>query len=192
MTSYGMAYFLEDKTGLLTGSEYTDIHDRMKLVYRCTAKDSTHTAYMIYNLSDTSTSRGSSTRPVIALDFGAGNSLGVISFGLGSGSGEELKQVQMKKYLTKLSTLGSSKVRKFTGANGKEYTWRWKVKEDQEWACTDAEGTLIAYYSLKLAGEPDYPHSSGCMLTVEEPYADLASEMLASLMIMRHIAAHNL
>lgn len=62
---------------------------------------------------------------------------------------------------------------------------------------------------LKVPGEPEYPHSSGCVLTVEEAYPHLAAgmsifqlygvtmltgttEMLASLIIMRHIVAHNL
>ena len=95
MTDYGMGYFLEDKTGELTGSEFVDLYDRMRLVYRCTARDSSHTAYMIY---DTTTS-SSASRALLALDFGPNNQLGTINFGPTS-------LMEMKKYLTKLSPLG--------------------------------------------------------------------------------------
>lgn len=94
MTNYGMPYFLEDKSGRLTGSEFVDLHDRMHLSYRCTARDATHTAYMIYDMK----SHGAS-RPLVALDFGPNNQLGTISFGPTSSA-------EMKKYLTKVSTLG--------------------------------------------------------------------------------------
>lgn len=100
MTNYGMAFFLEDKTGELTGSEFVDLNDRMHLTYRCTARNSTHIAYMIY---DATTSSGAS-RPLVALDFGPNNQLGTISFGPDS-------SMEMKKYLTKLSPFGRYAIR---------------------------------------------------------------------------------
>lgn len=181
MTNYGMAYFLEDKTGNLYGSEFIDLHDRMRLSYRCTARNEIQTAYMI---CDTTTVYGG-LRPLLALSFGPNNALGTINFTPES-------SMPMKKYLTKVSSLGSTKSRKFCGTDGQEYRWDWRVKDDQEWTCTNARGYLVAYYNLKTPGEPDYPSSSGCMLTVEQPYAQLVPEMLASLMIMRHIAHYNL
>jgi hypothetical protein len=95
MTDYGMAYFLEDRTGLITGSEFVDLNDRMRLTYRCTARDDNHTAYMIY---DATTLSGAS-RPLLALDFGPGGQLGTISFGPNS-------SMEMKQYLTRLSPMG--------------------------------------------------------------------------------------
>jgi hypothetical protein len=92
MTTYGMPYFLADKTGSLSGSEFTDVNDRMRLVYRCTANDSTHKAYIIYDSSVTQV-------PPIALDFGPDDSLGIISFGSD-------RSLPMKKYLSKVSMLG--------------------------------------------------------------------------------------
>jgi hypothetical protein len=94
-TDYGMALFLEDKSGQLTGSEFIDLYDRMRLVYRCTARNANHTAYMIYD----ATTRAGETRPLVALDFGPNNQLGTISFGPTS-------TMEMKKYLTKLSQFG--------------------------------------------------------------------------------------
>ncbi|KAF8878852.1 hypothetical protein BD779DRAFT_1612978 [Infundibulicybe gibba] len=181
-TVYGMAYFLEDKSGKLTASEFVDIHDRLRYSLRCTANDSTRTAYMIYN---TTRSASVTTVPLVVLDFGPNNALGNVTF-------VPNEPIQMKRYLVKPSTLGSSKIRKFTASNGEEYQWVWRGKGDQEWACTNNSGYLVAYYSLKTPGEPEYPNSSGCMLTVEEEYGHLACEMLASLLIMRHIAEHNL
>lgn len=95
MTNYAMSYFLEDKSGSLAGSEFIDLHDRMRLSYRCTARDVTHTAYMIYN----TTSAYGASRPLLALEFGPNNKLGTISFGVES-------SMEMKKYLTKISPLG--------------------------------------------------------------------------------------
>lgn len=90
-----MAYFLEDKSGKLTGSEFIDLHDRMRLSYRRTAQDATHTAYMIF---DTTNSYGG-TRPLLALSFAPDNHLGTISLSPES-------SMPMKKYLTKISPLG--------------------------------------------------------------------------------------
>lgn len=73
--------------------------------------------------------------------------------------------------------------------------------------CVDSSERVVASYHLKVPGEPHYPGSSGCMLTIEEAYGDLAvgkfiingvfneitedrlnrPEFLATCMIMRHI-----
>ncbi|KAF9456047.1 hypothetical protein BDZ94DRAFT_1178601 [Collybia nuda] len=181
MTNYPMSYFLEDKSGSLSGSEFVDLNDRMRLSYRCTAREETHTAYMIYN----TTNGYGASRPLLALEFGPHNKLGTITFGVDS-------SMDMRKYLSKISSLRSSKSRKFIASDNQEYRWGWRVKDDQEWTCTNSHGCLIAYYNLKTPGEPEYVDSSGCMLTVEQQYGHLAPEMLASLMIMRHISAYDL
>jgi hypothetical protein len=96
MTSYGMPYFLEDKSGNLTGSEFIDIHDRMRLSLRCTISDSMHSGYMVFDKSNNTPSPGYS---LVALDFGPANALGTVSFGTGT-------HVPMKQYLVKGSGLG--------------------------------------------------------------------------------------
>ncbi|KAK0201770.1 hypothetical protein DFS33DRAFT_1265142 [Desarmillaria ectypa] len=176
-TKYGIPIFLEDKSGRLSGSEFIDIHERMRFSYRCTARDATHTAYMIFNLS-----AAAYHRAIVALDFGPGNSLGTISWGGVT--------IPMNKYLVRVLTLG--RARKFVASDSQEYIWSWRTKDSQEWTCTNAKGYLVAYYSLKVPGEPPYQGSSGCSLTVDEAYGHLAAECLASLMIMRHIAEFNL
>ncbi|THV04389.1 hypothetical protein K435DRAFT_826860 [Dendrothele bispora CBS 962.96] len=182
MATYGLPYFLEDKTGKLTGSDFTDIHDRLRLTYRRTTDLSApHTAYMIYNTSPNSTP-GSYSSALIALAFGPNNDLGTVSF-------SSKVSIPMKKYLMKVSSVG--RIRKFVASDGQEYFWSWRSQSNQEWTCTNVKGYLIAYYSLKTPGEPQY-ESSGCSLTVEEAFGHLAPEMLASLMIMRHIHEHNL
>ncbi|KAG7440820.1 uncharacterized protein BT62DRAFT_923696 [Guyanagaster necrorhizus] len=180
MTKYGIPIFLEDKSGKLTGSEFIDIHDRMRFSYRCTARDGTHTAYMIFNL--TAAAVMYHPRAIAALDFGPGNSLGTISWGGVT--------IPMKKYLVRVSNRG--RARKFVASDSQEYIWSWRTKDNQEWTCTNVNGYLVAYYSLKVPGEPPYEGSSGCSLTVDEAYGHLAAECLASLMIMRHIAEYNL
>jgi hypothetical protein len=94
-TTFGMPYLLEDKTGKLTGSDFVDINDRLRLRLRCTAQAPTHTAYMILNMTHGNDARN----PLIALAFGADNSLGTITIGSGV-------SMTMKQYLVKLSSLG--------------------------------------------------------------------------------------
>jgi len=87
-TSYGLPLMLEDKTGLLTGSEFTDLEGRMRLSYRLSAHNAAHTAYMIYYAAESS--------PVIALDFFRNNTLGNITLSLGH------PPIPMQKYLEKV------------------------------------------------------------------------------------------
>lgn len=182
-TTYGMPYILEDKTGELTGSDFIDINDRLRLRLRCTAQAPTHTAYMIHNVTHGHECEVS--RALVALAFGPGDSLGTIIF-------ESRSPVAMNEYLRRVSLLASSKSRKFLASDGEEYQWSWRSTKGHEWTCTGQDQQLIASYSLKVVGEPDYISSSGCVLTIDEAYPHLAVEILATLTIMRHIVAHNL
>ncbi|EED85113.1 predicted protein [Postia placenta Mad-698-R] len=157
----GLPFFLEDKTGELTGSEYLDVHDRARFAYRCTLRDTHHTAYMVYEVSPAARST-----PVASLNFGGGNALGTVKIGQG-------QDISMSKYLSKVGTFGST-TRKFTASDGQEYQWTRDTDDgsDAEWTCLNAKGYHVASYSLKLNGE-QYETSSGCMLTVEESYESL-------------------
>ncbi|KAJ7479172.1 hypothetical protein FB451DRAFT_1032148 [Mycena latifolia] len=183
MTRYGLPYILEDTTGNLTGSEFIDIHERLRLAVRCTARDTCHTAYMIFDTTP-STFQPTIPRALAALDFGRDNSLGTVSF---AGVG-----VLMWQYLTRPNAVKSSKARQFVASDGQTYQWGRRTQPNQEWTCTNANGYVIASYSLKAAGEPEYAGSSGCILEIAEQFGSLAPEMLASLWIMRHIAAYDL
>ncbi|KAJ7076732.1 hypothetical protein B0H15DRAFT_925097 [Mycena belliarum] len=184
MTSYCLPLILDDRTGELEGgSEFVDVHDRLRLTVRCTAHDTSHTAYMIYNTSP-ATFQSIIPRALAALDFGPNKSLGTISFGGNA--------VPMSQYLARTSPLGSSKVRRFAASDRQTYQWARRTQENQEWTCTNISGYVIASYSLKLAGEPDYSESSGCILEIAEQFGALAPEILASLWIMRHIVLYDL
>ncbi|KAF8179575.1 hypothetical protein K438DRAFT_1725829 [Mycena galopus ATCC 62051] len=182
MTRYGIPYIFEDTTGRLTGSEFIDIHDRLRFTVRCTAHDTAHTAYMVYNTSPT-VFQSAIPKPVAALNFGPNNALGTISFAS--------VPMPMRKYLVK-QALRSSKVRRFVGSDGQIYEWARQTQPNQEWTCTNANNYVIASYSLKAQGEPEYSNSSGCILEVAEQFGNLAAEMIASLWIMRYIAAYDL
>ncbi|OCH89060.1 hypothetical protein OBBRIDRAFT_42684 [Obba rivulosa] len=183
-TKFGMPIFLEDKTGDIAGSEFTDIYNRARLVLRCTLRNAARAAYMVYDLSERVDSRSGLPVPAACLDFGANNALGSVKIRGG-------EYVPMSQYLSKLSPLGSSKARKFTASDGQEYRWTYQSGKEDEW-CKNASNYHIASYVLKPAGEPQYSGSSGCTLTIEEDFTHLAAELLASLTIMRHIAKYNL
>ncbi|RPD58662.1 hypothetical protein L227DRAFT_504878 [Lentinus tigrinus ALCF2SS1-6] len=185
MTNFGLPFFLEDTTGKIGGSDFVDLHNRMHLSLKQTLRDAHHTAYIIYDLSSRAAGgRGGLLVPLATLDFGPNNALGTVKIGDGD-------HVQMGHYLSKVPGFSSSKSRKFRAADGQEY--RWTLQVDGEWQCTNAKTNYhVATYSMKPAGEPQYSSSSGCMLTVEEAYPHLVGELLASLVIMRHIEQHNL
>jgi len=170
-TVYGMPYLLEDRTGQLTGSDYIDMNDRLRLCQH------------------------DPSNPLIALAFGPNSSLGTITLRNGA-------PIAMEDYLAKLQSFPvhwtpltdghSNQTRKFLGSDGREYRWSWRTTKGHEWTCTNQNDYVVASYSLKVAGEPDYLGSSGCMLTIDEAYPHLAAEFLASLTIMRHMTAHGL
>lgn len=183
-TKFGLPFFLEDKTGRLTGSDFNDLHDRMKLLYRPRSRDPSRGIYDIY---DASSGRSDSYEtPVVTLTFGSDNSLGTIKFA------QDSRAREMGRYLSQVNTLGGSRLRRFFASDGNEYRWGWRLAEGDEWTCTNSKGEIISNYNLKSPGEPTYVHSSGCMLTVDESFRHLAVEMLATVMIMRHIAKYDL
>ncbi|KAJ7768978.1 hypothetical protein B0H16DRAFT_1518805 [Mycena metata] len=182
MTSYGMPYILEDRSGRLTGTEFVDIHERLHFTIRCTARDAWHTTFMIYN-TNPNVFQSAIPKPLVGLNFGANNALGTISF--------SSVPMPMQKYLTK-HAMGSSKVRRFVASDGQTYQWARRTQPNQEWTCTNTNGYVIASYSLKAHGEPEYSDSSGCIFEIAEQFGALVPEMIASLWIMRHIAAYDL
>ena len=95
MTVYGMPFFLEDISGSLEGSDFVDIHGRMKLTLRCTLRDRSRAVYMIQN--DQSHSRS----PSAVLDFTTPGTLGSISVG-------HARPMPMDQYLCKVSRFGRS------------------------------------------------------------------------------------
>ncbi|KAJ8519731.1 hypothetical protein ONZ45_g3337 [Pleurotus djamor] len=204
-SSYGLAYILEDITGVLSpssNSEFVDIYGRMRLLVRRTMPD--RPVYMIFNTTSNRTNTSTSTQgqgntaqaynarssavslqPLIALDFGLGPGLGAAIVSFPSGV-----SVPMNSYMAR--AMGSSKSRIFRASDGSEYCWTHRGQRDQEWACTNQVGRLVSYYSLKPLGEPAYSRSSGCSLTIEEAYVNLAAEFLATFLIMRHITLSGL
>lgn len=91
MTVYTLPLFLEDKTGSITsGSEFVDIHDRLRLLYKRTSNS--RDLYMVYNLSSTTPS-SPYNMALMALDFG----LHTITFDSG------MRVLPMKKWCSKSS-----------------------------------------------------------------------------------------
>ncbi|KAJ3524646.1 hypothetical protein NMY22_g10905 [Coprinellus aureogranulatus] len=181
-TRHFLPLFLEDRSGLLTGSEFVDVHDRIKLSYRRTRHDQRGYQYCVF---DTTSSRTDAlTKPVVVLEFGTKGELGTVTFALAR------RTMRMDEYLQKAS--GNSRYRVFVGQDGRQYRWSYQTHEDHEWTCVDSSNQVVAFYNLKPPGEPQYAYSSGCMLTVEEQFGNLACELLATCMMMRHISAYNI
>ncbi|PPQ71873.1 hypothetical protein CVT24_006889 [Panaeolus cyanescens] len=192
---YGIPIFLEDRSGSLSGSDFIDIHDRMRLIYRRRRRDTdTDQPYpYVYEIFDaTSNSVDAFNVPIATLTFGANNELGTVTL---KGS----QPMTMDSYLSQVNEIAGSKLRRFFASDGNEYRWGYRVTDDNEWTvsvliyslllffsssarylslvvnhATNSAGEIVAYYSLKSPGEPQYPGSSGCMLSVEESWGHLA------------------
>ncbi|KAF8520002.1 hypothetical protein BU17DRAFT_47280 [Hysterangium stoloniferum] len=197
MTTYGLPLFLEDRTGRITESDYSDIYDRppfLRLTQTIYPDRIARKVYVFESLNHFQSVRlgmMASPEPLAILEFGLRNQLGTISF-----ERSQNRRFSMERYLRKQSLLGSSLVRSFRASDGIEYTWGFHTTVNQEWTCTNKHThDLIGHYDLKPPGEPPYS-TSGNVLTVYENFRYLAggnpTELLASLIIMRHIQAHNL
>ncbi|PCH41781.1 hypothetical protein WOLCODRAFT_137583 [Wolfiporia cocos MD-104 SS10] len=190
MINRSLPYFLEDRTGQFTGSSFDDIYDRLFLrVAHPTEGPGADTTLMLYNVGRRSSSqrdyRPLKRDPSVVLEFAPGGALGRISF-VGSSIA-----MPMGQYLKKTSMFGSSLSRKFRASDGQEYRWTYRSVQDQEWSCFDSRNFLVAHYNLRPPEKPVFS-TSGNILTIYEAYVHLSIEILASLTIMRHIAAHNL
>ncbi|KAH9949144.1 hypothetical protein B0H21DRAFT_820334 [Amylocystis lapponica] len=189
MINKTLPFFLEDRTGLFTGSDFDDVYDRLFLRVAPAPAPAADSTLMIYNAGRRSSSqrdyRPARRDPSVVLEFGPHGALGKISF-VGSSIA-----LPMAQYLRKTSLFGGSLSRKFRASDGEEYRWTYKSVDEQEWSCVDAREYPVAHYNLKPSHKPAYS-TSGNILTIYEAYASLSVEILASLTIMRHIAAHNL
>ncbi|TFY80160.1 hypothetical protein EWM64_g3853 [Hericium alpestre] len=183
------AYFFEDRTGLISDSDFDEVYDRMFLRVSSTPQRTQNAGIMIYDMGQRSTSHSDRRHfyrdPAMILDFGPNGALGTVWFPRKSVS------VPMQQYLRKVSLFGGSLFRKFKASDGKEYKWSHRMVAEHEWTCLNADNYVVAQYTLKPPNRPAYG-TSGNVLTVYETFAHLSLELLASLTIMRHIAQHNL
>jgi len=178
----------EDRTGQITNSDFDDMYDRM---FFHVARQPGSTTTKIYEMSIRA-SRHRSTLPlgrdpIIHLNFQADENLGTVSFFKPPFTGS----IPMAQYLKKTSFFGKSSSRKFIGSDGREYKWGYKTLTGQEWSCTTMENALVAHYDLKPSNVRTYD-VSGNNLIVYESFAHMCAEILASFLIMRHIAQFNL
>jgi hypothetical protein len=97
------AYFFEDRTGVLSGSDFDEVYHRLFLRVSSTPQRTRNAGLMIYDMGQRSTSLGDRDgrhfyrEPVIVLDFGPKGALGTVRFTKGSVS------IPMQQYLRKVS-----------------------------------------------------------------------------------------
>ncbi|KAF9524621.1 hypothetical protein CPB83DRAFT_861007 [Crepidotus variabilis] len=174
-----LPYFLVDRTGSLRGTSFTDTERRMELFYypRHSKVPPEHQAYEVAGTLYTD------PLPNIMITFGPKGSLGNVIFRRKAEEGGD-RVVRMDDYLLEVEDNRGQRERKFTAADESVYHWTWKTDEN-EWTCKDLSGDTIADYCHEATGEA----GSRNMMTVTEDYFHIATELLAALMIMRHILA---
>ncbi|KAH7922882.1 hypothetical protein BV22DRAFT_1016424 [Leucogyrophana mollusca] len=191
-----MPYVLEDRTGVMAMSDFDDIYDRLFL--RVTPHphppDGNNNVWAIYTMGRRSSrhndARHLDRHPSVILEFatGPGGGLGTVHFVQPPAAS---LSIPMSRYLRKTALFGGSLYRKFTGSDGQEYRWLYKGMDGHEWTCLTGENFLVAHYNLRSSNMPAF-NVSGNTLTINEAFAHLSIDIMASLTIMRYIAEHNL
>jgi hypothetical protein len=96
-------YFFEDRTGVLTGSDFDEVYDRAFLRITSTPQRTRTSGLMIYDMGQRSTSLGDRDgrhfyrEPAIVLEFGPKGTLGTVHFT------KDLVSIPMHQYLRKVS-----------------------------------------------------------------------------------------
>ncbi|PPQ98225.1 hypothetical protein CVT26_003396 [Gymnopilus dilepis] len=178
----------EDRTGQLTNTDFDDMYDRR---FFHVTRQPGHTTTKIYEMNHRA-SRYRNALPlvreaIVHLDFQPDETLGTISFFKAPYQGT----IPMSRYLKKTAFFGPSLSRKFTASDGREYKWSFRMFAGQEWSLTTMDNALVAHYDLKPPNVRTYD-VTGSNLIIYEPYSHLVPEILASFLIMRHIAQFNL
>ncbi|EKM75080.1 hypothetical protein AGABI1DRAFT_116578 [Agaricus bisporus var. burnettii JB137-S8] len=185
-----LPYSFEDRTGSTTNSDFDDIYDRMFFhVMRQPGRSTTYIYEMPIRASHHRSLLPLNREPSVILEFLPDESLGNVTF-VGKGH-FTATTIPMVRYLRKTSLFGTSLTRKFVGSDGREYKWSHQSGEGQQWTCTTPENYLVAHYDLKPPNVKTLD-VTGNTLTIYEPFAHLALELMASFIIMRHVAEHHL
>ncbi|KAL1746216.1 hypothetical protein HDZ31DRAFT_34657 [Schizophyllum fasciatum] len=181
-------YTFEDRTGQLADTDFDEMYDRAYFKICPFMVSATSTSIMVYEMLHRASRHRDSLPPRherrMRLDFGKDHSLGSVLLTSGA-------TVPMARFLKKLSVFGSSLQRKFAASDGCEYTWDHRSVPGHEWTCSTQDHYLVAHYTLKSAHERVYG-VSGNVLTVYGPFFHLSMELIASLIIMRHIYHHRI
>jgi len=174
------AYVLQERNEPNGAISYNDMQNRLSISYRCTLKNDKGTTWSVFDQTGLG---GGAFVPVFMLEFGRDHGLGVIHTG-------PKECVSMRKFLSKASLLGNTRIRKFKGTDSKEYTWSHREMGEYEWVCMDSGADIVAYY--RRGGVSRAGVKSSNILVVEERCKKLACDFVATLMIMRHIVTHEL
>ncbi|TFK22782.1 hypothetical protein FA15DRAFT_671112 [Coprinopsis marcescibilis] len=181
---------LEDRTAAITNTDFDDMYDRVFLHISRIPGQSTTNLYEMQVRASRHRSREAHTvnrEPTISLEFLQDETLGTVTFP------KHRMAIPMSRYLRKLSFFGPSLCRKFAASDGREYKWSYRALDDHEWTCSTADESnyLVAHYNVRPPSVPMYDNS-GNKLTIYPHFTHLTTELVASLLIMRHIAQFNL
>jgi len=186
MLVIGQPLCFDDTTGVIYDTDLDDIYDRMffKVIQQVISPQ--RSIVCIYDRGRRSSRRMGemiTTPPAIVLEFGnGGHSLGTISVG-------KMPPLYMKDYLRKIGTFGSSLNRKFVASDSNEYRWLRGAVQGQTWTCFNSFNQIVAHYTIRDTSTNPSHHfrKEKNSFIVEEPLLEISVELLATLIIMRHI-----
>ncbi|KIP07531.1 hypothetical protein PHLGIDRAFT_13144 [Phlebiopsis gigantea 11061_1 CR5-6] len=247
MLNRTLPYYLEDRTGLHTASDYDDIYDRLFLRVTCSAPapqqvartPSSSSANSMLSSSPPSSSPLAAPPPPFTIAISnTGRRSSTRSYLTGqapSARGQpppsvvldlhgKASRAPMAQWLRKTGMFAGSLSRKFVASSGHELRWIHRGYSGHEWTLVTTpppshgaplsascpppssplssspssflssapEHVVVASYTLKPPEKSAY-NTSGNVLMIGEAWgATLGPEILASLIVMRHIEAHGL
>ncbi|KAG8935611.1 hypothetical protein FRC02_007322 [Tulasnella sp. 418] len=181
-TQYGLPLFLEDATGIITRTEFSDLYDRIHISI---APSSSSTARVAIR-----SSARSCADCIIDLPQRIDSKSASITF---AGS----QTIPIENYLKRVRGAPAySPARKFVASDSQSYTWAQSPSASPDpctstWTCkNEVTGQVIADYSFNDATITG--SKCAAILTVEEGWNCLLVELLATLTIVRHIAKNKL
>ncbi|GJJ14240.1 hypothetical protein Clacol_008504 [Clathrus columnatus] len=179
---------MDDSTGEITDTIFSDLHDRRFIRLQTTLRRQDQIAVQVFdfgNINPSSYSDDYHNLTCASVVFNtSGSSIGTVKY-----EGWEAP-VPIESYLRRpLMSFSSS--RTFVMSDGQEYKWTSDTKLGHNWTCLTPQRYVAAFYDVRQEHAPQYPGSSGNVLSVTRTASHLFIELVTTLMIMRYIQARS-
>ncbi|KAG8872531.1 hypothetical protein FRB97_007564 [Tulasnella sp. 331] len=185
-TQYGLPLFLEDTTGVLVKTTFTDLYDRLQLALTAVPGSGPNNLRLALTLC---AGRKAKAVPDCVIDLPQRFDRATLSYGAGPA-------IPIESYLRTVKGLSSrSPNRRFTASDSESYTWSMTQSNPRDpstivWACTNSQGAFVAEYTVndtQVTGS-----TCAAVLTIEEAFNSMVLELLTTLTIVRYIAQNAL
>lgn len=180
---------MNDSTAEITDTEFSELQDRRFLRIRTTLTRQDFKAVQVYDFGNVKPSLYSSDyhklSVAVVVYFTSGSLIGTVKY-----EGWEAA-MPIENYLHRPSLMSFSDSRTFLMSDGQEYKWSNNPKLGHTWTCLTPQRYVAAYYDVRQEHAPEYPGTSGNVLSITRTATHLTVELVTTLMIVRYIQARS-